>query len=469
MTAQAGDMRSEPEDSSHEGGSVRSAQAQIRRAWIVLGMAGLAFVALVIVAISGGIWVSRHATEARDARITFVSGSGVLIRSPGDADWRLIEADQLVSEGDSISTALGTVVTLTAFDGSAIEIAEDSVVTVHRMRASRFIKRTKLITLRPQRGAVYVNMAPAGDYSYSEVVVEAVGTHAVMASERARQQTGAFLAEIVSPSDGAPSTDASVRTAVLRGQATITRAGMQLTLTENQQTVIDPAGVAGPITAPVRELLVNGSFEHGMDGWVDFRQQSAQQAGVVPVDASVDLVSDQTQSGDVVALEISRPSDGRGGVVQAGVRQRIGKTLRVVTSLRVQFDVRITDQQPAGGGDDLNQFPLTVTLDYVDVEGKERTWSHGYYVVADPARPVDEFRGSRVERDVWRRISFDLSNLKPLPRQITAIVLYASGESYQTRVTNVSLTSGELLRETGNTSQNVPAASARAAGAGGGN
>lgn len=468
MTAPTDGGGTDSAGSSGDGAVVRSPAAQMRRAWLVLGLAAAAFVALAVVAIGGGIWVSRHATEARDARITFVSGSGVLIRSPGDADWRLIEADQSVSEGDSISTALGTVVTLTAFDGSAVEIAEDSVVTIHRMRASRFIKRTKLITLRPQRGAVYVNMVPAGDYSYSEVVVEAVGTRAMMASERTRQQTGAFLVEIVSPSDGSPPTETSVRAAVLRGQATITRAGMQFTLTDNQQTVIDPSGVAGPITAPVRELLVNGSFEHGKDGWVDFRQQSAQQAGVVPVDASVDLVSDQTQSGDIVALEISRPSGGR-GVVQAGVRQRIGKTLHVVTSLRLQFDVRIIDQQPAGGGDDLNQFPLIVSLDYVDVEGQERTWTHGYYIVADPAHPVDEFRGSRLDRDVWRRVSFDLSNLKPLPRQITAIVLYASGESYQTRVTNVSLTSGELLRETGNTGEGVPAASARAGGSGGRN
>ncbi len=469
MTAQTNDPTTDPADSTYVAGSLLSASSQIRRAWVVVGLAGIVFLGLLTAAVLGGIWVSRHATEARDARITFVSGSGVLIRSPGDADWRLIDADQPVSEGDTISTALGTVVTLTAFDGTAIEIAEDSVVTIHRMRASRFIERTKLITMWPQRGAVYVTMVPAGKYSYSEVVVEAAGARAVMASDGVRQQAGSFLFELVPPSDSASPSDANVRAAVLRGQASITRGNTQLTLADNQQTVIDRDGLAGPITAPVRELLVNGSFEYGMDGWVDFRQQSAKQAGVVPVDAAIDLVTDQTQDGSVVALEIARPSDGRGDVVQAGVRQRIGKSLRVVTSLRLQFDVRIIDQQPAGGGDDLNQFPLVVTLDYIDVEGKERSWSHGYYVVADPARPVDEFRASRIERDAWRRVSFDLSNLKPLPRQITAIVLYASGESYQTRITNVSLTSGELLRETGTRHPAPPDDSERTAGAEGRN
>ena len=446
MTSQAGDPRPEPVSPAPQFDGPRSPENQIKRAWLVLGVVSAWSFILLVALISGVVWASRHATEAHDARITFISGSGVLIRSPADTDWRLIDADQMVSEGDRVSTALGTVVTLTAFDGTTVEIAEDSVVTIDRMRSSRFFDRTKLVTLRLERGAVYANMVPSGNYSYSELVIEAAGARAVMASEVSRQQEGAFLVEIVSPGDGSAPADASVRAAVLRGQATVTRADRELTLTENQQTVIDPTGVAGKITAPVRELLVNGSFENGLAGWVDFRQQNAQQAGIVPVNASVDLVSDQIQGADVVALAISRPSDGTAGTVQAGVRQRVGKTLRVITSLRLQFDVRITDQQPAGGGDDLNQFPLIVMLDYIDVEGKERTWSHAYYAVSDPDRPIDEFRGSRVERDAWSRVSYDLSNLTPLPRQITAVVLYASGQSYQTRVTNVSLTSGELLR-----------------------
>lgn len=423
-----------------------SADAQIRRAWSILGVATLASLLLIVTVASSAFWVGRHATRRHEARITLASGSGVLIRSPGDADWRLIEADQPVSEGDAISTALGTVVNLTAFDGTTVEISEDSIVTIQRMRASRFSQRTKLIALQPARGSVYVSMVPAGEYAYSEVVVEAGGARAVMASDAERQQQGAFLIEIVSPGNGASAAESNVRAAVLRGQATIVRGETRMTLRDNQQSILDPDGVAGPMTAPVRELITNGTFDPGLDAWVDFRQQSLRQAGVVPLDATVDLLSDQAVSGEVTVLELLRESDGRGGVAQAGVRQRIGKSLRGTASLRLQLDVRIIDQQPAGGGNDMSQFPLIVTIDYVDGEGKERSWSHGYYAVADPERPVDEFRGTRVERDAWRRVSFDLGNLKPAPRQISAIVVYASGERFQTRVTNVSLTSGEPLR-----------------------
>lgn len=421
----------------------------MRRAWIVLGAASLATLLLLVALITASIWVSRHATEPRNAHITFVSGTGALVRSPGDSGWRLIGSDERVEEGDSISTTLGTVVTLEAFDGTTFEISEDSVVTIRRMRSSRFIQRTKLIELEPERGAIYVNMQPAAEYGYSEVVVEAAGARVVMASERARQQAGSFLFEVISPTDGDSAGDTSVRTAVLRGQATVTHSGSELVLTDDQQTVISPTGEFGDITRPVRELIVNGAFQSGMDGWIDFRQQNPEHAGVVPLNASVELVPDKTPNGDVIALEISRPSSAGGGVVQAGVRQHIGKTLRVVTSLRLQLDVQITDQVPAGGGNDLNQFPLIVTMNYIDLEGKERIWSHGYYAIDDPAHPVDEFRASRIERDEWRRVSFDLSNLSPLPSQITSIVVYASGESFQTRIANVSLTTGELLRNSG--------------------
>lgn len=429
--------------------SLRSPESQMRRAWVVLGLASLAALLLLVFIITAGIWVSRHATEPRSARITLVSGTGALVKSPGDAGWRLIDSNERIEEGDSVSTTLGTVVKLQAFDGTTVEIAEDSVVTIHRMRSSRFIERTKLIEFRPERGAIYVNMQPAGDYSYSEVVIEADGTRVVMASDGDRQQAGAFLLEVISPSDGHEVGDTSVRTAVLRGQATVRTSGSELVLNDDQQTVISPNGEFGAITRPVRELIVNGSFQHGMDGWIDFRQQNPEHAGVVPLNASIELVPDTTPNGDVIALEISRPSSDRAGVVQAGVRQRIGKTLRVVTSLRLQLDVQIIDQVPAGGGDDLNQFPLIVTMNYIDVDGKERIWSHGYYAIDDPAHPVDEFRASRIERDAWRRVSFDLGNLSPLPSQITSIVVYASGESFQTRIANVSLTTGELLRDSG--------------------
>ncbi|MEX1159197.1 MAG: hypothetical protein WEC79_09745, partial [Thermomicrobiales bacterium] len=98
--------------------ATHASTVQVRRAWLVLGMASLAFVLLFAGAITAANWVYRHATEPEVARLSVVSGNGALVRSPADPDWRLVTGDTTVRERDLVSTALGTVVTLRMFDGS---------------------------------------------------------------------------------------------------------------------------------------------------------------------------------------------------------------------------------------------------------------------------------------------------------------------------------------------------------------
>ena len=85
-----------------------------------------------------------------------------------------------------------------------------------------------------------------------------------------------------------------------------------------------------------------------------------------------------------------------------------------------------------------------IEINYVDVDGHERQWRHGCYAIDDPIRHIPQERATKLQRDTWQRIIFDLRNLSPAPKQITSIVVYASGQSYQTRVANISLTTSEL-------------------------
>jgi hypothetical protein len=230
---------------------------------------------------------------------------------------------------------------------------------------------------------------------------------------------------------------------VLRGAASLNASGLAYRLQANEQTVVGLDGTVGPTTRAVRELIQNGSFTSGLDGWVTFQQQSQRAAGVVASGASVELVADQPDGQDGLAVEFLRGASHNDNV-QTGLRQRIGQTLRVYSSLLLRFDVRVGDQRPIGGGDEGTEFPLIVKLHYIDIQGQEREWWHGYYVLPDPARPAPSDRATRIDKDAWQHIVFDLRSLSPLPRQITSIVVYASGHSYQTRVANLSLTSGEL-------------------------
>lgn len=420
-------------------GTSPASQVQVRRAWLILGSAFVVFVMLAAAAIGGGVWVYRHATVPEAATLEVISGEGALVRSPGDGDWRLATNGTRVHEGDRISTALGTVVNLTLFDGSTVEIAEDTVVRVTRMRSSRFLDRTKLVVLEPLRGIVYLGMEPRGRYQFAETIVRVGETQVSMADGEAQPEAGAFLVEVRRRGDAA-----EIRAAVLRGAATIDAPGGSLRLVRDQQARVSANGEIGAIESAVRELIVNGTFSDGLAGWVEFQGDEGEPAGDGSSGASVELVRETTTRGEGTAVEFLRDST-RSNAVQTGIRQRIGKTLRVYSSLLLDFEVKISDQRPAGGGASGSAFPLIVEVNYLDVRGQERRWSHGYYVVADPTRPVDDEFATRIDRDQWQRIAFDLRNLDPLPRQVTSIVVYASGQSYQTRVANLSLTSSELF------------------------
>jgi hypothetical protein len=415
-----------------------------RRAWFVLLTASTVFALLAVGAFWGARWVYRHATTPETARLEMVSGSGALIRSPADSDWRLVTSDTVVREGDTVSTTLGTVVRLIFFDGSTAEIAEDSIVSVSRMRSSRFLDRTKLLVLEPVRGTVEVGMMPRGEHDYSEFIVRAGGMRVVMSGGDSASDTGAFVVEV--HTERAPTDDvfSSARVAVLRGTATVFSTGGSARLNANQQTIVADDGAISPIAAAVRELVRNGDFARGLGFWTEVAYLDGDAIDVADAGASVALVPDHATRADVVALEFKRESLGH-EIASTGIRQHIGQSLRAGSSLLLLFEVWIDEHRPLSGGNSVDTFPLTIEIDYVDEAGDPQRWRHGYFVSDDPAVPVPNDVATRLDATTWQRVAFDLRNLNPRPRQITSVLVYASGTSYRTRVTNLSLTSNELV------------------------
>jgi hypothetical protein len=143
-----------------------------------------------------------------------------------------------------------------------------------------------------------------------------------------------------------------------------------------------------------------------------------------------------------VAIEFSRGSE-HDDHWETGLQQRIGQSVRIYSSLSFTADIRIDAQQPPGGGRDLTEFPLIIKINYIDVQGQPREWWHGFFVLEDPGAPIPPERATRVARGEWERIQLDLRNLTPLPTQISSVLVYSSGHSYRTFVTNLSLTSSE--------------------------
>lgn len=419
----------------------RSPSQQVVRAWVLL-LGGLAaFLALAL--FTGNVAYSYvlDSTQEQTATIEAVSGQSILIRSEGEQDWRLVTERTDVREGDQISTGSASVAWITLFDNSTIEVSETSLIRVDKMRTSRLFRERKETVIEPIRGSIYVGMAPRGDFNSSIFRVESGPASIKMRDEIRNVQTGAFMVETqrLDRSGGEEDLILNVRVAVLRGIAEVETEQETRTLSANEQVLVDPAGEHGGVTSATREHIRNGDFSHQMSDWIEFHDHDGEgttesgQIERVPVE-------DENRSG--VALQLSR-STNAGDNWETGVQQSIGQSLRVHSSLNLSLDLRIDEQRPLGGGDAMTEFPLIVKIDYVDVNGHDREWWHGFYIAENPSEPVPEDVATRVQRSEWTHAEMSLGDLEPLPRQISSIKLYSSGHSYRTHVTGVSLTSSE--------------------------
>jgi hypothetical protein len=414
---------------------------QVRRAWTLLLCGFLILVTILAFAVGAVRAYMLGATQQRTATLEPVSGQGLLLRARGQDDWRLVSEPTTIREGDTVSTGSGSVGWITLFDQGTIEISENSVIRISRLRTSQLLREHKEVEIESIRGIVHIGMAPRGEFNSAVTRVTAGPVTVRMRDEIRVQEAGSFLVETqrIDPVGDESDPLLAVRVAVVRGAAQVESNGAQRFLTANQQSIISANGQFGEVTGAVRELIRNGDFSRHLADWVEY-QDPGDDGGTVA--GLVERVSVETPFGRQVAVEFSRDS-AQQDHWETGIQQRIGQSVRVHSSLSLTADIRIDAQQPPGGGRDHTEFPLIFKISYIDVHGQAREWWHGFYVLEDPGSPVPVERGTRIPRGSWERVSLDLRNLTPLPLQISSVAIFSSGHSFTALVTNISITSGE--------------------------
>src|SRR5690606_10463187 len=126
------------------------------------------------------------------------------------------------------------------FDGSTLEVSENSEVTFERVRVSRFRDRTKELAVTIESGTVYLSMAPRAGYQFSEFTATAEDTRGVMSDEPGRNEAGTFLVEVVPTGQTGEDVPQMVRAAVLRGAAVVDAGSASTKLSGDQQVLIGP-------------------------------------------------------------------------------------------------------------------------------------------------------------------------------------------------------------------------------------
>lgn len=231
---------------------------------------------------------------------------------------------------------------------------------------------------------------------------------------------------------------------VQEGTATAVAANQALELTERQRAVIPTEqGPIGPFT-PARNLIQNSAFDDGFEGWAQYTWK-------------VEL-PDQPKGRTDIAVVDGEPAlrFERGGVghADARVRQSIDANVADYESLRLLMTLRIQSQSLGVCGIQGSECPLFVRLEYVDANGVDQVWQHGFYAtgeVNDNTTPgaciscaVIQSNHERVPlgQDYFYEVDLraELARQGALPPSfVKSISLIASGHSFITDVVDVSL------------------------------
>lgn len=231
---------------------------------------------------------------------------------------------------------------------------------------------------------------------------------------------------------------------VQSGSAALEAQAQSLKLLSRQRaTIANESPPRGPLT-PERNLIQNGDFSNLFANWSEFTWRV--ELGDQP--------TGRTTIESVGGESILRFARGGMGHADVRVRQSINHAVTGYTSLRVLLSFRILDQSLGVCGIQGSECPLFIRINYVDENGVNQIWQHGFYAVGEiddnttPGACVscaviqDRHEQAPLGQDYFYEVDLfeELARQgTPPPRQIESISLVASGHSFVTEVLEVAL------------------------------
>jgi hypothetical protein len=397
----------------------------VRVAWIVLGVAFVVFCALV----TGIPLISRfyvvNAAEKRDTQLQRIEGTILVQRAKGGEPSGVTESATLMP-GDEVILDATSRGTLGLFERSHVTLYSNTDVELAQVEAPRFklSDEPNEITLNLTGGLVRVGVALPNE---RKTVFRVLTPHTTVSLEE-----GSYRIEV---------TNEATEITVLRGKATLDTGASPVVLEQGMRTRVDlPGAMANPLPA-AQNLIVNGDFQEPLStGWLT--STLVLTSTVTP--PSVEVVPEGGRQAVRLLQEAARDGDH----TEAALQQRLARDVRDFDRLEVSLDVKLDSQSLSGGGLQSTEFPIIVRLDYKDLWGNDKFWTHGFYyqnnagyAIAPDAwgRPS----GEKSPRGVW--YPYESGNLIELlgenrPAQIIGLRVYGSGWNYDSSVSEIQLT-----------------------------
>ena len=239
-------------------------------------------------------------------------------------------------------------------------------------------------------------------------------------------------------------TNEATQVAVQEGALGVTADDSTLILSSGERAEI-PTGAApqGPLN-PERSLIKNGDFSQGFDQWSEYTwkiELTDQPDGNTEIR---DIDGEPTLHFDRVGV----------GHADARVSQSINENVIDYEFLRLLATLRVIEQSLGVCGIQGSECPLFIRIDYVDENGANQIWQHGFYAsgtVDDNTTPgacisCAVIQGNHEKIPLNQDYFFEVDLREELarqgavpPRTIESISLIASGHTFATEIVDVAL------------------------------
>ncbi len=393
-------------------------------AWTVLWAAFIVFCLLVTGVPLGIRSYLLNSTQDQETQLKRIEGTIQVQRSEGSQPMAVTESLALLP-GDEVILDATSRGTLDLFERSHVTIYSSTSVELVDVHCPRFrvSDRPNRIALNLTGGLVRVGVALPGE---RETEFEVLTPHTTVSLAE-----GSYRIEV---------TNEATQVTVVRGEAKVGAEGVRVVLRQGMRSRVDMSGVLENPQSAALNLIENGGFQQPLStGWLT---NTVVLTSEVPP-PTVEVV----ENGGRSAVRLSRREQDTGNHTEVAIQQRLDQDVRDFDRLDVALDVMLDFQSLSGGGQQSSEFPIIVRLDYKDLWGNDKFWTHGFYYQNEAGYPIalDPWgrpSGEQIPQGVW--YPYESGNLIDLlgenrPAQITGLTVYASGWNYESLVSEIQL------------------------------
>jgi hypothetical protein len=394
----------------------RTPEEMRRLTWRVLISSFATWLVLVAAGVYGlFIWVAA-ATVPAPATLQVEQGI-VLFQDRGAGPLLNARNGMALQEGDALEIKDNSVARLALPGRATLRLGPNAHLVLADLRAGRFNAAAGRVSMQHTAGTVRAEVDAA---SPGPLALETPYGTVTMGP-------GDYVVAVPGPR-----ADVYVRA----GSAMVSVYSERLLLTADERARLAPNVPAeGPLPGAAN-LVQNGDFGAGLDGW---RARDTQEANRPDRPGEREVVTAEIDGVPRPALRVARASRFETHN-ETGVEQEIPVDVSVYPRLLLTALVKVQAASLDGGGYLGTEYPMMLRLRYRDAAGNGQTWYRGFYYQNAEGRPTS--RGELVPRGAWTRVQVDLAELPERPAFLYSLEVLGAGHDFDALITDLQLVAG---------------------------